>query len=175
MQALVPEIQLGSIHVIAAGITPTDERAYRVFFTTPHFNADPLVAIQPQTASPVSKLEDLKGHTVVVNQGYTADRIISEIPDIETMRLSSPTVSTGILALQSGRADIYVASRSSIQPFFYAQPNSPFSMTPLENTEEQYALAISKKYPKLYATLEKELTAMKQDGTIASLKKQWNL
>ena len=34
--ALIPEIQIGNIHVIAAGMTPTPERAQRTLFTQPH-------------------------------------------------------------------------------------------------------------------------------------------
>src|SRR5216684_1957016 len=42
--ALLPEIQLGNIHVIAAGITPTPERSQRALFTRPHLAAgNPLV------------------------------------------------------------------------------------------------------------------------------------
>lgn len=33
--ALIPEVQLGNIHVIAAGITPTPELAQRTLFTEP--------------------------------------------------------------------------------------------------------------------------------------------
>ena len=45
-EALIPEIQLGNIHVIAAGITPTKERAQRTLFTRPHLAAgNPLIII----------------------------------------------------------------------------------------------------------------------------------
>src|SRR5690348_11459768 len=41
--ALIPEIQIGNIHLIAAGMTPTEERAQRTFFTRPHLTGNPLV------------------------------------------------------------------------------------------------------------------------------------
>ena len=43
--ALIPEIQLGTIHMIAAGMSPTPERAERVFFTQPHLIGQPLVVV----------------------------------------------------------------------------------------------------------------------------------
>lgn len=40
LDTLIPEIQLGNIHVIAGGITPTPERAQRTLFTQPHLISD---------------------------------------------------------------------------------------------------------------------------------------
>jgi ABC-type amino acid transport/signal transduction systems, periplasmic component/domain len=144
-EALIPQIQLGNIHVIAAGMTPTEERAKRLFFTKPHFDKDPLVAIQPVNAQPISRTNQLADKVIIVNQGYTADRFVSEIPHIkDIIRISSPYVSTCILALQSGKADLYVTAQSTIKLYFEQNSNSPFMQTPIENSEEIYALAVSK-------------------------------
>ena len=43
--ALIPAMQLGSIQVIAAGITPTAERAQRIIFTKPYLVGDPLLIV----------------------------------------------------------------------------------------------------------------------------------
>ena len=175
-EALIPQIQLGNIHAIAAGMTPTQEREKRLFFTTPHFDKDPLIAIQPQGAAPITTTELLKDKIVIVNQGYTADRVVSDVPDIkDIIRISSPYVSTCILALQSGKADVYVTAQSTAKLYFEQNTNSPFMQTPLENTEEIYALAVSKKFPTLYTQIQKVITDMNEDGTIQTLKKKWNL
>ena len=105
--ALIPEIQIGNIQVIAAGITPTEERAQRALFTHPHLTGNPLVIINLKNNTPLTTLKDLTGKTVVVNEGYLADSFMSEQP-VELLRLSSALVSDGILALQSGRADAFV-------------------------------------------------------------------
>ena len=47
--ALIPEIQIGNIHVIASGMTPTEERALRTLFTRPHLTGNPLVIISSKT------------------------------------------------------------------------------------------------------------------------------
>jgi arginine/lysine/histidine transporter system substrate-binding protein len=121
-EALIPEIQLGNIHVIAAGMTPTEERSKRVFFTDPHFSGDPLVIVQLKDHEPITTSEDLKNKTVIVNQGYTSDRYISGISGVETIRISSPLISNGILTLKGSNADAYIASLSSLQPYFMRLP-----------------------------------------------------
>jgi arginine/lysine/histidine transporter system substrate-binding protein len=116
--ALIPEVQLGNIHVIAAGITPTQERAQRALFTRPHLAAgNPLIIITSKSKQ-LANLENLIGKTVVVNEGYVADSFMSEQPGVNLIRLSSNAVSDGMLTLESGRADAFVTALFSMKPYF---------------------------------------------------------
>ena len=173
--ALIPELQLGSIQVIAAGVTPSEEKTKRVFFSSIYFDNDPLMAVQHKGQPAVSTGEELQGKIVSVNQGYTADQYLSGLEGLQVMRLSSPLVTTGIMTLQSNQAGVYVASKSALRPYFAKQTEQLYQSTPLEGTEETYALAVSKKYPNLYAAIQAELTKMLKDGTILTIKKKWGL
>jgi arginine/lysine/histidine transporter system substrate-binding protein len=173
-EALIPELQMGNIHLIAAGMTPTPEREKRALFTTPHLEADPLMAVQKKGTEPITNKEQLKHKTVVVNQGYSSDYYVSDIGDIDMVRISSPLISTGLLTLDGDQADVYVASKSSLQPFL-AKKNKNYTITPIKDTGESYALAVSKKYPLLYSSLQSTMNEMLKDGTIATLKQKWNL
>lgn len=173
-EALIPELQLGSMHVIVGGIAPTPERAKRALFTLPHFENDPLMAVQKYDANPITHKEDLKSKIVVVNQGYSSDHYVSDIETAEVVRISSPLVSTGLLTLDSGQADVYVASKSALQPFLKKEQEK-YSITPIEKTSESYSLAVSKKYPQLYSSIQSTMSEMIKDGTIATLKEKWKL
>ncbi len=172
--ALIPELQMGNIHLIAAGMTPTPEREKRALFTTPHLKADPLMAVQKEGAEPITTKEQLKHKTVVVNQGYSSDYWVSDIGDADMVRISSPLISTGLLTLDGGQADVYVAAKSSLQPFL-AKKDKNYTITPIKDTGESSALAVSKKYPQLYSSLQSAMNEMLKDGTIAALKKKWKL
>lgn len=173
--ALIPEIQTGNIHVIAAGITPTPERAQRALFTKPHLIGNPLVIISLKTNPPLSTLADLAGKTVVVNEGYVADSFMSDQPAVDLLRLSSALVSDSILAMQSGRADAVVAATHSIKPYFEKYNIDDFYVTEIPDTEESSAFAISKHYPDLRYSIQSALDTMAEDGTLAQLKKKWKL
>jgi polar amino acid transport system substrate-binding protein len=174
--ALIPEIQIGNIQVIAGGITPTEERSQRALFTKPHITGDPLVIIslKAQDNAPTS-IEMLQGKTVVVNEGYTADSYMSEQPFINVLRLSSPQASDGMLALESGKADAFVTALNPMKPYFDKYSTDAFSITPIPGTEESSAFAVSKHYPDLRYTIQNALDAMEEDGTLAALRKKWNL
>lgn len=172
--ALIPELQLGNIYIIAAGMTPSEQRAKRTFFTTPHFTGDPLLAIQKNDSQKITTPAELAGKTIAVNQGYTADNYLSDLGDLSIVRLSSPLVSMGLLAINSGQADVYVASKSSLMPFLEKEHKN-YTVSTLEETGESSALAVSKKHPNLFAALETTLNQMQEDGTLEALKKKWKL
>jgi len=173
--ALIPEIQLGNIQVIAAGMSPTLERAKRVFFTEPHLTNNPLVIITLASNPPIKKIEDLTGKEVAVNEGYVSDMYMSTIAGPIIRRLSSASIADGILALQSSRAYAFVTAQISVKLFFKKYGAKKFQITPIPETDESDALAVSKKYPELFDRIQTILHDMKQDGTLQTIKQKWEL
>ena len=78
-ESLLPELQLGRIEIIAAGITPTQERAQKVLFTKPYVEGDKLVVLTRRNTPLITSIDDLNGKKVVVNDGFTADLYMSAI------------------------------------------------------------------------------------------------
>lgn len=171
-EALIPQIQLGSIHIIAAGMTPSPERAQQVFFTLPHLAEDPLLILSTKN-NPIATTDELRNKRVVVNEGFTADYYISSLKIPHIIRLAS--IGEGLLALQSDRADAFVTAQSAIQPFFALHGESNLVKHIIPGTQEEYALVISKKYPELYMGITKIMNDMEKDGTINQIKKKWHL
>jgi arginine/lysine/histidine transporter system substrate-binding protein len=173
--ALLPQIQMGNIHVVAGGITPTEERAERSLFTKPHLTGNPLVIISTKTKTPIHHLYDLKGKTVAVNEGYLADSIVSELSGVDVLRLPSAFVSDGMLALETSRADAFVTATHSVAPYFEKYDRNNFYISTIEGAQETSAFAISKYYPELRNYIQMTLDRMQADGTLDLIKKKWNL
>ncbi len=181
---LIPEIQTDNVQVIAAGMTPTEERARRVLFTKPHLTGNPLVIITLKNPllrqgfegqAALTTLDDLRGKTVVVNEGYFADSFMSEQPDIELIRLSSALVIDSLLVLQNGRANALVTALHSMKPYFDKYGTDQFYVTPIPNTEETSAFAVSNYHPELRHLMQNALDAMEEDGMLTALRKKWGL
>lgn len=171
--SLIPELQTGSIHLAAAGFTPTPERAARINFSTVYLKQDPFVIITRPNSSAFARLEDLKGYRVIVNMGYTTDSAVSAIPEINVIRLD--TTADAFMALKSGQADAFVTAQRAAQPFFDQYPDTSLKMTMIPDTQETYALAVSKQYPELLPIINDVLKELERDGTLENLKKRWNL
>ncbi|MCF7800070.1 ABC transporter substrate-binding protein [Candidatus Babeliales bacterium] len=169
---LIPEIQRGSIDIIAAGMTPTKQRENEVLFSKCYFTGDPLVIITPKNKSLIN-IEQLKNKNVIVNDGYTADLYLSKFNNINIIRLPNPA--TAFLALQSGRADAYVTAKSTVSSYFSQNDSKKYEITEMKNTEEKYALAISRRNADLVPEINNIINSMIQDGTIEKLKEKWGL
>ena len=170
-ELLIPQLQLGTLHMVAAGMTITDERAKRVFFTSPYLSNDPLVILS--LASNPVKLDDLGHKKIIVNQGYTADIYLSKLPRIALTRL--PTVADALLSLQAHRADAFVTARQTIMPILKQHGADKYHMSTIPDTDENVALAISQQHPQLAEEVHKEIAGMLEDGTIAALREKWHV
>ena len=168
--ALIPALQIGAIHVIAAGITPTPERAQRIIFTKPYLQNDPLLIVS-NTAKPLTTIDQLRTKKVGVNEGFTADYFMSKIEGPELIRFASAMEL--FMALESDRVDAIVAARNSIQPLIAHYGAQKFLATTIPDTSDEYALAISLHYPELLEPIQKTLDQIAIDGTLDALKKKW--
>ena len=169
---LIPEIQRGSVDLIAAGMTPSPEREKEVIFTKCYFTGDPLVIVSPKE-EPLRTIDDLTDKKIVVNEGYTADYYMTDIKGPELVRLPAPAAA--FLALESKRVDAYVAARSTIASFFEQDTSDKYVTTEIPKTEEKYALAVSPHAAELTPKINQLIDEIKKDGTFDKLKKKWNI
>lgn len=169
---LLPALQLGTMDIVVAGLTATQERAKHVLFTQPYLDGEPLVIVSLQ-AKPVTAAQDLHGKEVVVNQGYTADLYMSDISGINLRRLKSPA--DAFLALTSGRADAFVTAKNTVQPFFKEHGQDKFAVNVIPGTQENSAMAIAPQQQELLEHVDAVLRDMHTDGTLQALRTKWGL
>lgn len=173
--ALIPDLALGNIDFIAAGMSYTEERAQRVSFSKPYITDEPLVifTLPKDDSQLIRNLDELTGKTVVVNEGYTSERLLAERSDLNLVRLSAPA--EAFLALKSGRADAFVTEKRTVLSFLETQSDLKFHYENIEGTAENCALVFSKMNEKLLVKVQKILDKMEEDGTIAQIKQKWKL
>jgi arginine/lysine/histidine transporter system substrate-binding protein len=173
---LLPQLELGQIHMIAAGMTPTEERAKRINFTKPYLKGNPLLVVILAKNPPITSLEDLKGKEVIVNTGYTADTFMSKIPDIHLIRLGK--LADALLALENGKAYAFVTAAFTLEPYLkeHDKDRTKFNIFKLIEADEETALALSKILPAHFLPkVQEALDAMEADGTLPSLRQKWGL
>lgn len=171
-EALIPDAVLGYVDFVAAGMTYTEERAKRIAFTKPYLTGDPLVILTAtKTDSPVV-LDDLVGKTVAVNEGFTADTLLSSKEGITLVRL--PATTDAFMALKTNRVFAFVTAKSTYDSFLKVQPNQFYSHE-IAGTSETCALVVPRTKPDLLVAIQGALDRMEQDGTISALKAKWGL
>lgn len=171
--ALMLEAIQGRIQVIAAGLSCTSERQKQLFFTTPHIAGDPLVIVTLAKNAGITSVAELNGKDVVVNDGFTADRYMSNIVGPNLIRLA--TTSEAFAVLQSGRVFAFVSALSPLKPYFEKFGKDNFAITTIEGTSDNCSLGISKKFPEVHQQIEPVIKKMIEDGTIENLKEKWGI
>lgn len=168
--ALIPELQTGRIDLLAAGITPTEERAKRVLFSTSYLSGDPLMAV---SRTPLVGRVDWVGVAVAVNDGYTADLYLSEQEGIHLLRFTAPI--DALLALQSGQVDLFVAAQSTLKQYANHQGSDGFYMAPIGAGDDSVAMGIAPGRVELLDLVNRALMEMEGDGTMEKIQQKWGL
>lgn len=166
--ALISDLMLHKVDFVAAGMTPTKQRAEKVTFLQPHYSNDTLVVVGRSDSG-----QCLSGKKVVVNEGYTADLYVSELYDIKALRLPAPA--DALLALKMNRADVFVTAKSTIDDFAKQHDLSSYYIYALPDTAEGVSMMLSKDNVILKVEIEAALEQMQIDGTLLSLQHKWGL
>lgn len=83
-------LQTGKVDLMLADFTVTDERAKSVDFTLPYEKVS--IGVVSSEKAPINSVNDLKGKTLAVNTGTTADNYFtSNAPDVKLVKIDAIT------------------------------------------------------------------------------------
>ncbi|MGA9531024.1 MAG: transporter substrate-binding domain-containing protein [Candidatus Babeliales bacterium] len=170
---LLPKIQTGEYHILAAGLSPSEQREATLSFTTPYWEKDPLIIVQLPSTPPLTSSASLSEKRIVVNEGFTSDFYVSSVPNVTIKRLN--TMTEALLLLQNNQVDAFVTALSPFKALLTDEQQAQFSYHVIPDIFDSYALAISKKHPFLFAAIDKIIRDLIQDGTREQLLKKWQL
>lgn len=107
----VEYLQSGKVDIILANFTVTDERAEQVDFALPYMKVA-LGVVSPDKAL-IKKAEELKGKTLIVTKGTTAETYFSEnYPDVNLLKFDQYTEAYN--ALLDGRGDAFSTDNTEV-------------------------------------------------------------
>ena len=171
--SLIFDLFSGQIDVVAAGISPNDRRSHKVLFSKSYLSNDPIVLVTKKETAPIKKIADVYGKPVAVNTGYTSDLFLSQIPEMNLVKLRSPA--EAFMALQTSSVYAFATAQSSLTMFMSEKNKNNVQIFIIPKTAEEYALAFSKKNRSLQQSANKAIAAMEQDGTLKKIKEKWKV
>ena len=148
----VEYLQSNKIDILLANFTMTPARAEQVDFVKPYMKVG-LGVVSPEIAK-ITSVDQLKGKTLIVTKGATADAYFSEHhPEINLLKFDQNSESFN--ALRDGRGDALAHDNAIL--FAWARVNKGF-VTGVESLGEQEAIAPAVK--KGNASLQKWLNEL---------------
>jgi len=169
-QPLFAATSSGRIDVAISSITITKERLKSQSFTQPYYDSD--MGIAARVDSPIKAEADLKGKIIGVLSGSTGDGWAKEHKDADGFSdiKGYNTQQDLLLDLTNGRVDAAVSDIPGMQYAFTKMKD--LEVKERIKTGEQYGLMMTKDH-KLLGKINDAVTAMKKDGTMASIHKKW--
>src|SRR5436305_4376357 len=116
-----PLITSGRVDLVISTFTYTTDRATRIDFSEPYYNATGRLLVKNSGA--VQKLADIKGHNVATTSGSVYDRWMKNCYG-GTSVITADTFTNAKLAFDQGRADAVMFDDAVMLPVAAADPNS---------------------------------------------------
>lgn len=156
--------------------TITDERKQAVDFSTPYYEASQsVVAIKGGKAQGITDIAGLKGLAIGAMTGSTSAATLEKAIAPTTAPSLYNSNEDAVAALKAGQIDAIVLDT----PTAYVAVNAPYidnsfvvGELPAAGVPDQWGLLLAKDSP-LTAKVSAAVDALRQNGTLDELKKQW--
>lgn len=128
----IPYLQTDKADLMLADFTVTDERAQSVDFTLPYEKVS--LGVLSKDSAPINSVDDLKGKTLAVNTGTTADAYFTaNSPDVKLTKVDA--ITDGYQALITGRADAFAQDNTLLLSWVKKNPGYTVGIKELGNKD----------------------------------------
>lgn len=164
--SLVAALASGKADVIISNMTATEERRQSVDFTQAYFaNPQVLVSVKEETAAGTGFAAARYGIVSTTVQQWLEETY----PQAEIFMY--PAATDAFLALETGKVDYCIASRSITQ--YMGMLNPDITMVQDNVRDEACSIAVARSKPQLRDALDEALAALAADGTLDEMIDRW--
>ena len=165
---IIPGLTTGKYDAIISAFTITPQRAGRVLFSRPYYDAGQAIAVRLDDTT-IHMVDDLAGKRIGVQLGTTGERMAHRITDAEVF--SYENIGAAFIDLENDRVDA-VLNDEPTSRMIIAERKTARIVGPLLS-EEHYGIAVRLGDSALVDKINLALTALERGGMIDSLKKTW--
>ena len=176
-KSLIGSLESKTINAVAAGMTKDPERMEAVDFSDSYYTSSQVMIVKKD--SKLKKMTELKGKKVGVQEGTTGDKLATGenfgekqkpvVKGVDVRRF--PKGVNAVMDLKNGGVDAVVIDEKPAMEF--VKNNKGLKIVRDKAAEEYYCIALPKGNEKLVKEINKQLKAMKEDGTLDKLKAKY--
>ncbi|MDD3224278.1 MAG: ABC transporter substrate-binding protein [Clostridium sp.] len=165
-------LALGSkkFDVIQSSVSITNDRKKTMIFTKPYIYGGNAIFVKTSDNS-IKNQNDLKGKTIGIEVGTTAQDVLSKISGIKEVKKYN-AMTDAFMDLKNGRIDA-VVSDPEVGDYYIADKKSEFKKVKSMLNQEPIGVAFRKSDVELRDAYQKAMDDLKKDGTLSKLSKKW--
>lgn len=168
--SLLIALENGQVDAVIAGMTVDPERAEKVDFSIPYYQATQVMIVKED--STIAKAEDMAGKKIAVIQGYTGEMCVGKMGYEYT---SFKKGTDAVMELVNGKAEVVVIDSATASK--YVADNEGLKI--VEDADafgnEEYAIAVKKGNKELLDKINASLKELLDSGKIAELGDQYSV
>lgn len=168
--SLLIALENGQVDAVIAGMTVDPDRAKRVDFSIPYYQATQVMIVKED--STIAKAEDMADKKIAVIQGYTGEMCVDKMGYEYT---SFKKGTDAVMELVNGKAEVVVIDSATASK--YVSDNEGLKI--VEDAEsfgnEEYAIAVKKGNKELLDKINASLQELIASGKIAELGDQYSV
>ncbi len=165
------DLNLGKIDCIWNGMSINDTRKQAMNLSEAYMNNE-MIFVVPGN-SDVKSMDDLKGKTVGVQTGSTAEEILNNWEKHDTITITALEDNVTLLnQMELGFSDA-VFLDSIVANYFITENKKDYVVLPGNLEQEEYAVGFRKNDQALRDEVQKILVELKADGTLARISTKW--
>ncbi|RBW67442.1 amino acid ABC transporter substrate-binding protein [Bacillus taeanensis] len=155
--------------VIANQVGINEDRLANYDFSTPYTYSSSVI-VTPADNNDINSFEDLKGkksaQSLTSNYGALAEENGAELVGVEGLAQS-------IQLIKQGRVDVTVNDKLAVLDYMKAQNDESIKIAAQSDEVSEMAFTFNKGNEELVEAVNEQLAAMKEDGTLAKISKEW--
>lgn len=151
----------GSVDVVLAGMTVTDERKESVNFSDSYATGIQVIIVKED--SEIATVDDLEGKTIGVQSGTTGDIYCTDDYGQDYVKQYN-NGALAVEALKNDQVDCVIIDNEPAKNFVAA--NEGLKILETEYVTEDYAIAVAKENTELLEKINAAMAELKADGTI---------
>ena len=173
--SLIPALQDGSIDLIAAAMTITDEREEEIAFSDPYFSADQSVLVAEDADFEPESFEEFDGQAVGAQVGTTGEGIVEE-ELIEAERIGEGDYSSydsyvlAVEDLERGIVEAIVIDEPVGETF---ADDREVEVAFVFETGEEFGLGVRQEDEELREAINEGLETIEDESTLDDLVAEW--
>lgn len=169
VEARIPELSLGRIDILSAGVAYNKERAEQVSFTMSPYQVPTRVMVKSDSG--FAKVSDLAGKKITTPKASTSEIAVRRsIPDASILTFQD--VPASFLALQQDKVQAFALTETS-GARFVNQSNGAIKWLEEPISWEQIALGVRKNEPQLLTAVNEALGELEKAGKIEAIWSKW--
>ena len=171
---IFPSLNSGRIHLGAAGISVTPERAGKVAFSGIYYTIPDAVVIRSQDQDPVTCLEEISGKTGAVQQGTLQERFLLARGDIQVRSLA--TLDDILGEVLCGRAHFALVDSDMAEAYLSTDAEYRINLQVAFRTRltgRGMAFALNRNDVGFAEVLNRAIGELRDEGVIDMLERKW--